>query len=75
MNGSLNDLVMTVISVSLKQYLKKYTNDVTSDYIQLAVPFSLRPTPKHITDFSFDNRFAMLPLRLRLVNSIEEGFK
>lgn len=45
MGGSLNDLVMTVLSLSLKQYLERYTDDTHSRTIQLAVPFSLRPKP------------------------------
>lgn len=55
MGGSLNDLLMTVLSLSFKQYLVKYTKDNTTDMISLAVPFSLRRRPKHRMDFSFDN--------------------
>jgi hypothetical protein len=55
MGGSLNDLLMTVLSLSFKQYLVRYTKDTTTDMISLAVPFSLRRKPKHQMDFSFDN--------------------
>ena len=56
MKGTLNDVLMTVLSVSLKRYLNKYTNDTKTDTIQLAVPFSLRPSPeKDPKDFSFNN--------------------
>ena len=55
MGGSLNDLLMTVLSLSFKQYLVRYTQDTTTDIISLAVPFSLRRRPKHQMDFSFDN--------------------
>lgn len=74
MGGTLNDVLMTILSVSINKYLKAYTNDTTTETIQLAVPFSLRPTPKSPMDFSFNNQFAILPLRLRLVNSFNEGF-
>ena len=69
MGGTLNDLLMTVLSLSLKQYLVKYTKDTATDMISLAVPFSLRRKPKHQMDFNFDNQFAVLPIRLRLVTS------
>lgn len=40
----------------------------------MAVPLSLRPKPTHPMDFSFDNQFAILPIKLRLMTSFEDGF-
>lgn len=75
MGGSINDFFMTILSISLKKYLERHAGDTQTDTIQLAVPFSLRPKPRNPMDFSFDNQFAVLPLRLRLVDSFNEGFK
>jgi hypothetical protein len=55
MGGTQNDFIMTVLSISMKQYLTMYTSDTTTEMIKLAVPFSLRPKPSHIMDFTFDN--------------------
>lgn len=33
MGGTLNDVVMTVLSLSLKKYLERYTNDQKTDTI------------------------------------------
>ena len=41
----------------------------------MTCPFSLRPPPKTLTDFTFDNDFAIVPLKLRLVNSVTNGIK
>lgn len=55
MSGTLNDVLMTVISCSLKQYLVRYKNDSKTKSIWLTVPFSLRPPPQHEMDFQFNN--------------------
>jgi hypothetical protein len=75
LGGTLNDVLMTVLSLSLKQYLNNYTNDRKTDQITLAFPFCMRPHLRNVMDFDFDNQFALLPLRLRLVENYEEGFK
>lgn len=75
MGGTLNDVVMTILSLSLKKYLERYTTDLKTEMIQLAVPFSLRSTPSNIMDFSFDNQYAVLPLKLRLTKNFDDGFK
>lgn len=38
------------------------------------MPLSLRPKPKHPLDFTFNNKFAILPLRLTIVDDFKEGF-
>jgi hypothetical protein len=35
----------------------------------------MRPHLRSVLDFDFDNQFALLPLRLRLVENYEDGFK
>ena len=75
MGGTQNDFIMTVLSISMKQYLTNYTNDTTTEMIKLAVPFSLRPKPLHIMDFTFDNQVGVLPLKLRLFTNFDDGFK
>jgi WS/DGAT C-terminal domain len=35
----------------------------------------MRPPLRNVLDFDFDNQFALLPLRLRLVDDYEKGFK
>ena len=39
----------------------------------MACPFSLRPPPKKLGDYTFDNNFAIINLNLRLVDSLKEG--
>jgi len=75
LGGTHNDVLMTVLSLSLKEYLLRYTNDRNTEQITLAFPFSMRPHLRSVLDFDFDNQFALLPLRLRLVENYEEGFK
>ena len=41
----------------------------------MACPFSLRPPPKFLGDYTFDNNFAIVNLNLRLVDSLKEGVK
>ena len=66
---------MTLLSMSLKEYLQTYTGDKRTTCIQLASPFSLRHTPSDPKDFAFNNRFAVLPIRLALVDDFQIGFR
>jgi diacylglycerol O-acyltransferase / wax synthase len=75
MGGTLNDVLMTVISCSLKQHLARYKDDTTTKSIWLSVPFSLRPPPKSEMDFQFNNQVVVMPLEVRLVSDYKEGFK
>lgn len=59
---------MTILSVSIRQYMSRYTSDRTTNTISLAMPFGLRHKPKDTMDFKYDNRFAVLPFRMRLVD-------
>lgn len=61
---------MTVMSKSIHDYLREHTKDQTTKWIKLACPFSIRPPPKKIGDWSFDNNFAIVTYNLRLVDSL-----
>lgn len=39
----------------------------------MAVPFSLRPPPKQLGDFEFNNNFALLNYRMRLIEDFKNG--
>jgi hypothetical protein len=39
------------------------------------VPFSLRPPPKGLRDFAFNNDFAVIPLKLRLFDNFDTGLR
>ena len=68
-----NDILMTCVSRSLKQYLEEEAGDKDTRQIRLACPFSLRPTPEEVDGFTFDNNFAILPLNLNLVDDLDSG--
>mmetsp|Transcript_14910 Transcript_14910/g.14494 ORF Transcript_14910/g.14494 Transcript_14910/m.14494 type:complete len:141 (+) Transcript_14910:651-1073(+) len=70
MNVTINDLLMGVCSVALKEYLE-LRGDSKSDFLTLGVPFSLRdPIIKKI-DFKFQNDVVLIPFKLNLVKSLE----
>ena len=75
LGATLNDVLLTVLSLSLKQYLLEYTDDKKTSELWLSCPFSLRPPPRSELDFGFDNEFAVLPIKLRLVNDYKSGIK
>ena len=64
---------MTVLSKTLHDYLREYTDDKTTEYIKIACPFSLRPQPETVGGFVFDNNFSIILVNLKLVDSIEKG--
>ena len=74
MKVTFNDVLMTAISKSIHDYLLQYTPKVTKDKvlteIMLACPFSLRPPPKELGDYKFNNDFSIVPLNLKLVSSM-----
>lgn len=68
-----NDILMTAISKSIKDYLTEKTSDKETKYITMACPFSLRRKPEVLGDFEYNNDFSIVPLDLRLVDSLETG--
>lgn len=74
MNVTINDLIMGITSISIKQYLVQQGDSKTKS-IKLAVPFSLRdptPNPKH---FKLENDFVPITVELDLTLSLEESLK
>ena len=75
MKLTINDIIMTVMSKSLHDYLREKTDDKTTKEIFIACPFSLRPKPEFLGDFMYNNDFSIIPVRLRLVDNVNEGIK
>mmetsp|Transcript_28914 Transcript_28914/g.27846 ORF Transcript_28914/g.27846 Transcript_28914/m.27846 type:complete len:117 (-) Transcript_28914:208-558(-) len=72
MNVTINDLLMGVCSVALKEYLE-VRGDTKSEFITLGVPFSLRdPIIKKI-DFKFQNDLVLIPFKLHLMNTLQDA--
>ena len=42
---TINDVIMTVMSKSIHDYLRQKTEDKSTKFVQMACPFSLRPPP------------------------------
>jgi hypothetical protein len=53
----------------------EFHGDTKTQSIRVAVPFSLRPAPKHETDFTLKNDFAILPVDMRLVKDLKVEIK
>ena len=70
-----NDVLMTAISKSLHDYLREKTEDRRTQQAILACPFSLRRAPEQLLDFEYNNDFAIIPLKLRLVDSLAGGVR
>ena len=66
---------MTVLSKTVDDYLREKTDDKVTKSVNMACPFSLRPPPKFLGDYTFDNDFAIVNLKMRLVNNLKEGVK
>ena len=71
MKVTINDVLMTVLSKTINDYLRKHTDDKETKFVQMACPFSLRPPPAFLGDFTFDNNFAIVNLNLRLIDSFD----
>ena len=71
---TLNDLVTSSISVSLHRLLKE--NGDSSSNVQVVIPANVRfefyPTRE---DVKLENKFAGIPIKLPLFNSMKEGYK
>ena len=70
-----NDILMTCVSRSLKQYLEEKAGDKETQKIRLACPFSLRSPPKTVDGFEMNNNFAILPMNLNLVDDLDSGLQ
>lgn len=70
-----NDILIAAISKTINDYLQKNTDDRTTKQTILACPFSLRRPPTALGDFEFNNDFAIVPLKLRLIDNVKDGIK
>lgn len=73
-NGTINDVVMALMSMSLREYMRKH-DDLSSKSINCLMPFSLRPLPKSIESHRMTNDFSSLCFTLKLFGSFEEAIK
>jgi NRPS condensation-like uncharacterized protein len=69
---TINDLIMTVISMTMKQYFLS-KGDEKSHRILMFIPYNFREKPADKSDFSFNNQIAVLPVILDLVNDFPNG--
>ena len=68
---SMNDIIMTCTSRMFKRFLVEEREDTKTKQIRVAFPFSLRPPPKTFEDIELLNKFAIVPLDLKLVDDVE----
>jgi hypothetical protein len=54
LGSTINDVIMTISSMSIKQYLVK-KGDTKTNHVTLAIPFSMRAPPRSKGDFHMDN--------------------
>eukprot|EP00350_Pseudokeronopsis_sp_OXSARD2_P006742 CAMPEP_0170566164 /NCGR_PEP_ID=MMETSP0211-20121228/79662_1 /TAXON_ID=311385 /ORGANISM="Pseudokeronopsis sp., Strain OXSARD2" /LENGTH=157 /DNA_ID=CAMNT_0010887261 /DNA_START=537 /DNA_END=1010 /DNA_ORIENTATION=- len=65
LNVTINDLLMTLTSISIKQYLMSKGDKKTS-MVKMAVPISLREPPDTVHDYNLYNDFAIVHIELHL---------
>ena len=69
---TVNDLIMTAISMTIKQYFLTKGDEKTNQ-ILVFTPYNLREKPASVSDFGFVNQMAVFPVKLRLVNDFKTG--
>lgn len=74
MNGTINDIIMALISLSLKEYMIS-KGDSKTKFINLSVPFSLREAPKNAESLDFRNDFATMMITLDLEENFKDAYK
>jgi hypothetical protein len=67
MKVSVNDFLMTVLSMTMKEYFIS-KGDEKSSRILMYVPYSIRQKEADPQNFDFTNQFAIFPVILDLVN-------
>jgi len=68
----MNDAVLGIVSMSLKQYLRQ-NNDFDCKSMNLLVPFSLRELPEGLGDHRIENDFSILCFTLQLHSVFNEA--
>lgn len=71
---TINDLLMTLTSVSLHEYLRS-KGDLKTNSLHFSMPISLREAPNSADEFELINNFAMVSIKLDLVDNFEKGLK
>jgi len=69
-NATINDMIMAVASLAIKEYFVKNGDEKTTE-IKLAMPISLREMPKDITKFRVNNSIVTLPITLPLCSEFK----
>lgn len=70
---TVNDVMMTLLSKTLNDYLRQYKNDHQSQKVGVNLPFSMRPAPKCVGDWEANNQFSLIPLNIPLCDDIKKG--
>lgn len=73
-NATVNDVVLALTSMSLKQYLEKRCELETTS-VNMLVPFSLRTLPRTSKQHKLHNEFSLLCFTLQLRNKFEDAMK
>lgn len=71
---SINDMVTTILSMTLKQYFS-LKNDTETSKVMFIMPYSMRTPPKDPKVFNFNNEFVTVPVEMRLVSEFRSGLK
>ena len=73
MGLSFNDLILGIVSSSLKEHFEANGDD--TDEISVSIPFTFQTIPKNVEDYKFGNDFVPLTCYLKLEKTIEDGCK
>ena len=71
---TINDVVLALTSVSLKEYLRQH-NDLETKSLNLLVPFSLREIPRSSEEHRMRNEFSILCFTLGLYSTFEDAVR
>ena len=74
MKVTINDLVMAITSISLKEYMI-LKGDYKTNKIRMAVPFSLRDPVTNARKFKLENDFVPITVELDLTLKLEDALK
>jgi NRPS condensation-like uncharacterized protein len=72
--GTINDTVLALTSMSLKQYLREQ-NDLATKSINMLVPFNLREIPQTAPQHRMNNEFTILCFTLQLHDIFSEAIE
>ena len=68
-----NELVMAIISTSLKEYFVARKDE--TKYVTVSVPFSCRTIPTKMSSYRFGNAFASASMYMNLETKFEDALK